>query len=289
MNKKFVGAFMAGIMCIGSAGFARPVQAEEFKESGTIWVVGDSISSDHNDEDNLRENEQPITGWGNVLQNYLGDKVTIQNKARSGRSSKSYIQEQVYKEVQKGLKAGDYMIVQFGHNDEDDSPKLHTDAEASSDTEQSFKWYLKTYYIEPNIEKGVKTILASNVVRYTYENGKMGDQTHEAYAEAMKELAQEYEKQGDNVYFIDTFEITKNLYEQLGEEKSAKLHAVLGQEPDTTMDKTHYSPYGAMYVGNIMAKELKNLGLKCCQDAKSAKIADADAAKKAKADKFNWK
>lgn len=288
MNKKFVGAFMAGIMCIGSAGFTSPVQAEEFKESGTIWVVGDSISSDHNDEDNLTQNAEPITGWGNVLQNYLGDKVTIQNKARSGRSSKSYIKESVYKEVEKGIQAGDYMIVQFGHNDEDDSPKLHTDAEGTSDTEESFKWYLKTYYIEPNVEKGVKTILASNVVRYTYENGKMGEQTHEAYAKAMKELAQEYEKQGDNVYFIDTFEITKNLYEQLGEEKSAKLHAVLGLEPDTTMDKTHYSPYGAMYIGNIMAKELKNLGLKCCQDAKSAKIADADAAKKAKADKFKW-
>ena len=56
MNKKFVGAFMAGIMCIGSAGFTSPVQAEEFKESGTIWVVGDSISSDHNDEDNLTQN-----------------------------------------------------------------------------------------------------------------------------------------------------------------------------------------------------------------------------------------
>ena len=215
--------------------------------------------------------------------------MTIQNKARSGRSSKSYIKESVYKEVEKGIQAGDYMIVQFGHNDEDDSPKLHTDAEGTSDTEESFKWYLKTYYIEPNVEKGVKTILASNVVRYTYENGKMGEQTHEAYAKAMKELAQEYEKQGDNVYFIDTFEITKNLYEQLGEEGASKLHAVLGQQPDTTMDKTHYSPYGAMYIGNIMAKELKNLGLKCCQDAKSAKIADADAAKKAKADKFNWK
>lgn len=289
VKKRIAGACMAGIMCMGCVVSANGVSAEEFKESGTIWVVGDSISSDHNDEDNLTQNEEPITGWGNVLQNYLGDKVTIQNRAKSGRSSKSYIKESVYKEVQKGLQSGDYMIVQFGHNDEDDTPKLHTDAETSSDTEESFKWYLKTYYIEPNIEKGVKTILASNVVRYTYENGEMGDQTNEPYAVAMKELAQEYGEKGDDVYYIDTFGLTKNLYEQLGEEQSAKLHARIGLGDAATMDKTHYSPYGAMYIGNMIAKELKGLGLECCQDAKSAKIADAQAAKEAKADKFNWK
>lgn len=287
------GALAMGLFCTTAFGGAVTANAEtEFTESKTIWVIGDSISSDHNDEDNLRDNKVPITGWGNVLQNYVSSDVKIENKARSGRSSKSYTTEPVYKEVMRKVQPGDYMIVQFGHNDEKkDSAKLYTDPSGSSDTEESFKWYIKNYFIEPNFEKGARTILASSVVRYTFEDGKMGEQTHEPYAKAMKELAEEYQEQGKEVYFIDTYDITKNLYEQMGAETAEKMHAVLGQDPDTELDTTHYGPYGAMYMGGVMAKELKALGIQCCQEIKTAKIADKDAAEQARKNvkKFDWR
>lgn len=290
MKKRCVAVLAVAMVCTSAFGSSvTSVCADEFKESGKIWVIGDSIASDHNDEDNLKENERPITGWGNVLQNYLGDKVTIENKARSGRSSRSYTMEQVYKEVKKGITAGDYVMIQFGHNDEDDSVKLHTDPAGDSETEGSFKWYLKTYYIEPNIEAGARTILCSNVTRYTFENGVLLESTNEPYAKAMKELAEEYKAQGNEVYFIDTYDMTRQLYEQLGETGAEKLHAVIGLGDSAELDKTHYGPYGAMYIGNLMAKELKKLGLECCQNIKSAKIADAAAAKEAKSDRFSWR
>lgn len=286
-------ALMLGLFCATAFGGEATAKAEtEFTESKTIWVIGDSISSDHNDEDNLRDNKVPITGWGNVLQNYVSSDVKIENRARSGRSSKSYTTEQVYKEVMRKVQPGDYMIVQFGHNDEKkETSKLYTDPSGSSDTEESFKWYIKNYFIEPNFEKGARTILASSVVRYTFEDGKMGEQTHEPYAKAMKELAEEYQAQGKEVYFIDTYEITKNLYEQMGEKKAKKMHAVLGQDPDTELDTTHYGPYGAMYMGGVMAKELKALGISCCQEIKTAKIADKGAAGQARKNvkKFDWR
>ena len=289
--KKLCAFAMTAALCVTAVSASGTyVLADEFKESGTIYVVGDSISSDHNDEENLKENEQPITGWGNVLQNYLSDDVTIINSARSGRSSQSYTRETVYKDVfVRGISAGDYVIVQFGHNDEKiENNGLYTDPEGDSDTEKSFKWYLKTYYIDPALEKGARVILASSVVRYTFENGEMGEQTHEAYAKAMKELAGEYD---EGVYFIDTFQITKDLYEQLGEDGAKKFHAVLGLEPDTELDKTHYGPYGAMRIAGILAKELKELGIECCQDIKAAKTMDKEAVEAARssAEAFAWR
>lgn len=290
MKKRCAAVVAAAMICTATFGSGTMhVSAEEFKESGTIWVIGDSISSDHGDEDNLTQNERPITGWGNVLQNYLGDKATIQNKARSGRSSRSYTMEPVYKEVNKGVKAGDYVMIQFGHNDENESVKLHTDPTGDSNTEGSFKWYLKTYYIEPNIEAGAKTILCSNVTRYVFEDGKLGESTNAPYAKAMKELAEEYSGQDENVYFIDTYQITRDLYEKLGADGAERLHAMIGLGDAAELDTTHYGPYGAMYMGNVLAKELKALGLECCQDIRSAKAADADAAKAAKSGKFSWR
>lgn len=139
------------------------------------------------------------------------------------------------------------------------------------------------------MEKGARVILASNVVRYTFENGKQGIQTNEPYAVAMKELADEYKDQ--NVYFIDGFQITKDLYEKLGEEGAKKIHAVLKQDPDSEMDKTHYGPYGAMYMAGVFAQELKVLGLECCQNLKAAKTMDKSAVEKARdsVGKFAWR
>lgn len=129
MKKLFAFVTIIGIFATTILGNVTSTQAEtEFKETGKIWLVGDSIISDHNDEDNLRDNKVPITGWGNVLQNYVSKDVKVENKARSGRSSQSYTREMDYREVLAGLQPGDYLYIQFGHNDEKaDNKGLYTD------------------------------------------------------------------------------------------------------------------------------------------------------------------
>ncbi len=297
--RKFKSRLLAAacgiVLGVGALGMT-DISAAEFKESKTFWIIGDSIASDHADEDNLTQNKVPITGWGNVLKNFLSSDVTINNVAKSGRSSKSYTTESVYKDTMKKIGEGDYVFVCFGHNDEDESTKLHTDAEGDSATEGSFKWYIKTYYIEPSLEKGASVILASSVVRYTYDDaGNMADQTHAAYAEAMAELADEYanqESDGPQVYFVDTYNITLKEYTNIGMDAAADLHAVLGLDAEATMDTTHYGPYGAVWMASTMAKEFKALGLECCQDATGMQKADTDsdnlAKNRAAADKFSW-
>lgn len=293
MKKKLCAAFLtAGLFCTSVLGNATVMNADEFKETGKIWIIGDSIASDHNDEDNLKENKIPVTGWGNVLQNMVSDDVTIENKARSGRSSQSYTRERDYKEVKRGVQPGDYVFISFGHNDsKEDNKGLFTDPAGDSATKGSFKNYLKEYYITPFTESGARIILASSVVRLTFDGDKLAEQGHAAYATAMKELAEECKNEGLEVYFIDTHQITTDLYNELGEEKATKLHALLGQDPNTTVDTTHYGPIGAVNMASTIAKELKALGLECMQDIDTAKTTDVDAAAEARsqAEKFSWR
>lgn len=283
--------------CIGATGFygtasiTARAEVEGFVESRKIWVIGDSIASKH--DDNSAENEVPITGWGSVLQSFLPEDVTVENEAKSGRSSRSYTMEPVYRNVMKKVAAGDYMIVQFGHNDEKETPR-YTDPNGDSNTEGSYKWYLKTYYIEPCFEKGARVILASSVVRRLFNEDKgFGMQSHEVYAKAMKELAEEYQAQGKAVYFIDTFEITKESYIQLGEEGTKKLHAVIGMGDAMKMDDTHYGPYGAVYMASTIAQQLKALGIPCCQDATDMQAVEKDATtietNRENTHKFDWR
>lgn len=293
MKKRLSAMLLAtGLVCTSVLADTSVLNADEFKETGKIWVIGDSIASDHNEEDNLTQNKVPLTGWGNVLQNMVSDKVIIENKARSGRSSQSYTREKDYKVVKKGVQPGDYVIISFGHNDEHvDNKGLYTDPAGDSATEGSYKNYLKSYYIEPFTESGAGIVLASSVVRYNFEGDKLGEQTHAAYAAAMKELAEECQSEGLNVKFIDTHQITTDLYNELGAEGAKKLHAVLKQEPETELDTTHYGPYGAVVAADIIGQELKELGIVCCQDVDTANVTHKEAEEQARsnAEKFSWR
>ena len=264
--------------------------SEDFKESKNIWVIGDSIASEHDIDE---ANEVQITGWGNVLQQMLPEDVTIINKARSGRSSKSYTTEQVYKEVLKGVKEGDYVIIQFGHNDEKEGKKLFTSPEGASTEEGSYKYYLKTKFIEPIYEKGGRVILASSVVRHLFAGNELAEQTHGVYAQAMKELAEECKKEGKEIYFIDTYKVTGDIYKRLGNEETKKLHAILGKGDAAKIDDTHYSPYGAVYMASEIGQQLKELGLSCVQDVQKAWVIEDNAEeiseKRASLNKFDWR
>lgn len=299
ITKVVVTGLMGTALAVSSLGVAPSVYAEkasskteqtgEFKESKNIWVIGDSIASDHDVDE---ANEIQITGWGNVLQQFVPEDVTITNKARSGRSSKSYSIEQVYREVMKKLQPGDYVIIQFGHNDEKEAPR-YTDPEGDSATDGSYKYYLKTKYIEPIYEKGGRVILASSVVRHLFEGDKLSEQTHGVYAEAMKELAEECKKEGKEIYFIDTFGITKDIYTRLGDEATSKFHAVLGKGDAAKLDDTHYGPYGAVYMANVIGQQLKELEIPCVSETKKAWIIEDDvekiAEKRSSLEKFSWR
>ena len=234
----------------------------------TIFIIGDSTAANKDISGGKQER-----GWGMMLQQYFKSGVVVDNHAVNGRSSKSFIDEGRWDVVLSKMKPGDYVIIQFGHNDEKSGEKRHTDPGSTFD-------YIMAKYVRETREKGGIPVLMNCVVRRnfftkapqndddeslrttTFKDGvKMveGDSlidTHGLYRVAPRDVAQRM-----NVHFVDANQITHNLEQGLGTEASKKLHMWFrpGEEPsvpDGRQDNTHYNVYGAHVVAKLLADAL---------------------------------
>ena len=200
---------------------------------------------------------------------YLGDflrsKYHVEDLAMSGRSSKSFATEDNYKKLLSEMNDGDYVLIQFGHNDaknktEADIQNRYTDADGDVKTEGSFKNSLYKNYIEPAEEKGAKPV--TPIVRHEFdENGKVID-AHGHYDDAIRELAKE-----TNVPCIDVNQMTTDLYNKSGSEETRILHALFKstEKGDNGFDYTHLNHFGGMTVAKMVAQALPSVdGLANC-------------------------
>ncbi len=152
----------------------------------TVYVIGDSTACYY------ATSLYPRTGWGMVLQPFLNsDSVTVNNQAASGRSSKSYYDEGKWTTVYNLLKAGDFVLIQFAHNDE-----KTTDATRYTDPETTFKDYI-SIFIKGAIAKGATPVLISSIPRNNW-SGTTVQQAHKPYTQAMIQLADSFQ-----IPFID--------------------------------------------------------------------------------------
>lgn len=222
-----------------------PLVQEQHDASGVMWIAADSIAVEYNDG-----LEKGLCGWGEVIGEYFNDEFVVENKAIGGRSSRSFTNESNYDTIMDYMSEGDYLFISFGHNDERAAVELYTDPYGDSSTERSYKWYLKECYIDPAIRAGVQPVLVSPVVRRYFYDGKLiNPQLHTPYAKAMEELVQEYADMGMTVYYIDLHSTMMDLYEQLGEDGTEKLHA--------SNDTTHLCRAGIDIVCDYMVDEMK--------------------------------
>ena len=234
----------------------------------TIFIIGDSTAANKDISGGKQER-----GWGMALQCYFDDNILVDNHAVNGRSSLSFIREGRWDKVLEKIRPGDYVIIQFGHNDEKSGEKRHTDPGSTFD-------YIMAKYVRETREKGGIPVLMNCVVRRnfftkapqndddeslrttTFKDGvKMveGDSlidTHGLYRVAPRDVAERM-----NVHFVDANQITHNLEQGLGTEASKKLHMWFrpGEEPsvpDGRQDNTHYNVYGAHVVAKLLADAL---------------------------------
>lgn len=233
----------------------------------TIFVIGDSTAA----KKDLSKGE-PERGWGMALQCFFDSAyIRVDNHAVNGRSSKTFIDEGRWDKVLSLMKPGDYVIIQFGHNDEKPKADRHTDPGSTFD-------YNLAKFVRETREKGGIPIIMNPVIRRnfasetvkndddealrntTFADGakvKEGDSlidTHGLYAVAPRDVAQRM-----NVHFVDATRITHDLEQSLGVEGSKKLHMwyLPGEEPSIPkgrQDNTHYNIYGA----HVVAKKLAN-------------------------------
>lgn len=222
--------------------------AQPAKKKIKIFLAGDSTMS-------IKETKAyPETGWGMPFVQFWDSTVTVVNRAKNGRSTKTFLSEGLWKSIYDEAGQGDYVIIQFGHNDESPEKK---ERYATPDT---FKMNL-TRFITETREKKATPILFTPVSRRKFDKSGTAVPTHEQYSALVKEVAKE-----TGVLLIDLDEKSRTLYQQFGEENSKLLFLQLqpGEHPnypEGKTDNTHFTELGARLIAQLILKELKTLNI----------------------------
>lgn len=199
------------------------------EDAPTVFLIGDSTVTDQQIE--------PWAAWGQMLPSFFGPTVAIANHAESGETIKSFVGERRWEKVLSLLRGGDYVLMQFGHNDQKLNAE-HTDAATS------FKDYLRRFITETRT-KGAFPVLVTSMERRNFDaNGKIVPSL-EGYPQAMREVGKEL-----GVPVIDLNAMSIRFYEALGPEaaKKAFVYFPANTFPGQTTalaDDTHFSAYGA--------------------------------------------
>ncbi|MFM6925743.1 MAG: glycosyl hydrolase family 28 protein, partial [Ferruginibacter sp.] len=240
------------LLIISGFAFLAPVKKT------TIFLVGDSTMADKPLDEN------PERGWGQFFPRYMTDEVEIQNHAVNGRSTKSFINEHRWDTVMSRLKAGDYVMIQFGHNDS----KLE-DSNRSAPAHTLYKENL-VRFVNDVRSKGANPILITPVMRRKFDDaGKFVDQ-HGYYPEVVKEVAAMM-----NVPLIDLHKSSEALLVKEGVENSRRLF--LNIPPNhfknykgKAEDNTHFSEYGASSMASLVCQSIKEQNLPLAKYLKPA-------------------
>ncbi|HZS03629.1 MAG TPA: pectinesterase family protein [Blastocatellia bacterium] len=214
-----------------------------------IFLIGDSTMANKPMADN------PERGWGQLLPAFFTDGVAISNHAVNGRSTKSFIDEGRWDAVLKEMRAGDWVFIQFGHNDE----KAEDPARYAA-PHDAYRRNL-TRFVNEARGRGAHPVLLTPVVRRRFDKeGKFFD-THGEYPDVVRALSRELA-----VPLIDLHESTRRLIERRGVEGSKKLFLWVAPGeykslPEGRQDDTHFSEYGAREVAALAVKAIRELRL----------------------------
>ncbi|RAV98533.1 GntR family transcriptional regulator [Pseudochryseolinea flava] len=209
----------------------------------TVYLIGDSTIA------NKLTSAYPETGWGMPFKFFFDSTVTVDNRAKNGRSTRTFLSENLWQPVADALKEGDYVFIQFGHNDES---KEKVDRYTAPD---AYKQNLVRFITETRARKATP-ILLTPVSRRKFVDGKVIE-THPAYSPLVIEVAK-----SQGVSLIDLDAKSRELYQSFGEESSKLLflHLKPGEHPnypDGKEDNTHFSELGARKIAQIILAEIK--------------------------------
>ncbi|MBQ0063801.1 MAG: rhamnogalacturonan acetylesterase [Prevotella sp.] len=243
MKKTFL--ISLGVLCATALLFCslreRPV---------TIFMIGDSTMANKPVEGKDADNQE--RGWGQMLQQYLDStKIIVDNHAVNGRSSKSFIDEGRWKRVLDHIRPGDYVIIQFGHNDEKPKADRHTDPGSTFDDNLM-------RFIRETRESGATPILMNSIVRRKWSGDVDGHliDTHGEYAVAPRNVARQ-----TGCIFVDATQITHDYIEALGPERSKELFCWLPigkykTAPNGRQDDTHLNIHGGTVIAGLLISEV---------------------------------
>jgi lysophospholipase L1-like esterase len=212
--------------CVGA------VEITKVDDAVTIFLAGDSTVTDQPGE--------PGNSWGQMLPRFFLPGVAVANHAESGETLKSFITGLRLDKVLSQMKQGDYLFMQFGHNDQKQQwPQTYVNAFTT------YKAYLKSYIAEARL-RGAMPVLVTSMNRRTFDqNGKITNSLGD-YPEAVRQTAKE-----ENVAVIDLNAMSKTLYEALGVDKAPLAFAGNGR------DATHHNNYGSYELARCVVEGIK--------------------------------
>ena len=286
-----------------SEGWEEPGEGDaELGDGINIFLAGDSTVKDYSAKGMYNGgNAQDLGSWGEYIQKYFNEeKVTIVNYANGGRSLRNFMNEGTLDKIKDKIGEGDYLFIQFGHNDssashpdrfvpigEPDADGIYPTTAATVTNKDgkydyncggTFKWFLKEY-IKAAKDAGATPILVTPVSRMYYTaEGKIRphhdckvdaaqtpDNTYtssnDAYVEAYRQVAKE-----EDVLLLDAFALTKKMYEDAytaaGDKKDAYGKQIMGEkEGNPGGDATHCNKLGGMMEAAIIAAAIQDMGL----------------------------
>lgn len=231
-------------MCASLAGHADVASVPR------LYVIGDSTAAAY------PVDRHPLTGWAQVLQDYLDPAcIVVDDRARSGRSSKSFLEEGAWTPIREALKPGDYVFIQFGHNDQkQEDPARYTDPATT------YGAFLTQYVQETRAARAIPVLMTSINRNGWSESGVFTDSLG-AYPDAVRALARELETP-----LIDLHRLTRELFERIGPERTRALFLYLekGESPnypDGKVDGTHLCVKGAQEISKLVAGALSETEL----------------------------
>ena len=233
----------------------------------TIYLIGDSTVADYSLEEDYDTKRFPVVGWGQMFQpffhqdslklvkNIVGNTkaVKIDDRAKGGRSTRTFFQEGRWAAVYNSLKKGDVVMIQFGHNDASvDKTERYVNIEG-------YKEFLRLF-VNQTLQKGALPILMTPVTRnYPWKDGKLSS-AHGEYPQAVKDVAKEL-----NVKLIDLNELSIEFFSSKGQEYVTNNYFMnLGAGlypayPNGLKDNTHFKVEGGKEVARLVFNAMKNL------------------------------
>jgi lysophospholipase L1-like esterase len=226
----------------GSRPCVAALEIAKAEDAITVFLAGDSTVTD--------QQLEPYAAWGQMLPAFFGPTVAIANHAESGESARSFVGERRHDKVMSMLKAGDYLLIQFGHNDQKAGVAHLTEA-------GGYKDILRRFVADARA-KGAHPVLVTSMERRNFDpDGKLIMPSLEGYPQATRDLGVEL-----GVPVLDLNARSIAFYEALGPEeaKRAFVHFPAGSFPGqdkALADDTHFTAYGAYELAKCVVEEIK--------------------------------
>ncbi|WP_316814158.1 rhamnogalacturonan acetylesterase [Pedobacter heparinus] len=211
-----------------------------------VWLIGDSTMCAY------AASRAPVTGWGMPFADFFDATVQVENRAKGGRSTRTFLSEQRWQAVADSLSNGDYVFMQFGHNDEAKEERYKDRYTPVADYKKNL-----LRFITETRNKMAHPVLVTPVSRMRFDQKGNALETHAEYSNAVHEVAREQQ-----VPVVDLDKESRELFQKLGPEKTRLLFMQIEPGvnpiyPEGQKDNTHFNELGARKMAELVLRQMR--------------------------------